>query len=75
MESTADIYIRLNQRLHRNREGKERWLRLRRAALTGFVLPDPRNQEQHDLGIELVWRQRVARHWLEVLNKETAQCP
>lgn len=38
------------------------WMRRQADALEGRVFPDPRNQEQRDLGAELEWRQSVARH-------------
>lgn len=46
----------------RNDEGRSRWLHRRDTHWLGRIFPDPRNQEQRDLGVELVWLSRVRRN-------------
>ncbi len=69
MENILDAHVRECARSRRNARGKARWLRLRCAAQAGHVLPDPRNQEQRDLGTELVCRRRWAMHYIEVMEE------
>ncbi len=64
----TDCWYTDDDMCRRNVDGLVRWLHRRRDALRGRVFHDPRNQDQQDLGVELVWRSRVTQRIAQQRN-------
>ena len=62
METVSAEIERRREVRSRNREGRSQWCFRMGCIAQGLVMPDPRNQEQQDLGVQLEWR-LLKRHY------------